>query len=81
MNRKEIKKTTMKNKVKNKSLYVKTKYACGLIELDKDNIIILTPPIWNRYKGKHFDRFKRDHEHGSCECKWRLLRNDNRRSD
>lgn len=64
----------MKNKSENRSIYVKTNYACGAIELDKDKIIILTPPIWKRYKGKHFDRFKQDHEQGSCKFEWRYLK-------
>ncbi len=69
-----MKKNKIKNKLENRSLYVKTNYACGLLELDKDKIIILTPPIWKRYKGKHFWRFEQDHRQGTCKCEWKLLR-------
>lgn len=49
--------------------FVETKTATGLITTNIQNIIIETPPIWKRYKGKTMIEFVKDqNKYGKVKC-------------
>ena len=43
-----------------KQYWVSTKYATGLITTNETGLIVATPPVWKRYRGRYFSSMKKD---------------------
>ena len=43
-----------------KQYWVSTKYATGLVTINETGLIVTTPLVWKRYRGKYFSTMKND---------------------
>lgn len=64
-----------KKKSKVKSYWVKTMYACARMDVDENGIIVMTAPIWAKWKGQPFETFTMGHRYQFC--KWVELEDKN----